>query len=91
MYKEFHKKPTIHDPDEFEALCTRAGANTIFNSILSPMTDERHDQRVKHSRRTMSPPSSLMIKLRLSSSKVSHGKPLARTLNASNAQERFPD
>ena len=42
MYKEFHKKPPIYDPDEFEALCTRAGANTIFNSILSAMIDERH-------------------------------------------------
>ena len=42
MYKEFHKKPPIYDPDEFEVLCPRAGAKTIFNSILSAMTHERH-------------------------------------------------
>jgi len=44
MYKEFNKsaRPPIYDPDEFEKLCARAGAHTIFNSILSAMTGDRH-------------------------------------------------
>ena len=44
MYKEFTKsaRPPIYDPDECETLCARAGAHTIFNYILSAMTDDRH-------------------------------------------------
>lgn len=44
MYYEFTtlKKPAVYEPDEFEKLCLKAGASTIFNTILDAMTNERH-------------------------------------------------
>ena len=46
MYKDFtvSGQPPIYDPDQFQLCCMRAGANTIFDNILSAMTDLRHSR-----------------------------------------------
>ena len=44
MYSEVMvlRQSPIEYPVQFELLCQRAGANTIFHNILSSMTDHRH-------------------------------------------------
>ena len=50
MFKEFTKngKKPIYEADLFRQFCQQAGAHTLFDSILSSVTDARHsDDRVK--------------------------------------------
>ena len=46
MYKEFTKlgRPPVYDPEEFELLCHRAGAKSIFKTIADAMTTERQSK-----------------------------------------------
>ena len=53
LYQEFtvHKRPPIYDPDEFENLCHSAGAQNIFDTILSAMTGPRHSRERQQTNR----------------------------------------
>lgn len=44
IYQEFiiKKKPPIYKPDDFKVFCQQAGANSLFNTILSSVTSPRH-------------------------------------------------
>ena len=50
MHQEFikNKKPSIYNPEEFKIFCQQAGANTLFDTILSSVTSPRHsDNRLQ--------------------------------------------
>ena len=39
------QSPTIYDPDEFQQFCVTVGAPTLFTTLLSAVTSERHSEK----------------------------------------------